>query len=206
MTRPPLRLLIVALVAFISSVLVAAGSASGGNSLSSALIGGNCGVTSTPFKQWGDQNAYYFTQNGGSEQGAAGLTLSGGAAVVSGNELFGVHAAGDGSSLSIPASGSATSPALCFGLLTPNVRFFAVSDSGPATIHVRVIARGLLGGLSVLDGGSASVGSSWSPTPIFATLVSQLNSVVGAKSIQLQITSTGNVQIDDIYIDPFCSR
>jgi hypothetical protein len=69
-----------------------------------------------------------------------------------------------------------------------------------------VIATGLLGVLSVLDGGTATVGTSWAPTPVFSTTFSQLNVPVGTKTIQLQITSTGNVQIDDIYIDPFVSH
>jgi hypothetical protein len=208
MHRQIRRLLILAPITCIAAMLAGAtASANGGGSLVTALIGGNCGATSTPFSQWGDQSAYYFAQNGGFEQGAAGWTLSGGAAVVSGNEPYHVHASSDAYSLNIPDGASATSPSLCFGLLTPNVRFFAVSTgNGPATIHVRIIARGLLGVLSVIDGGTTTVGTSWAPTQAFATLGSQLNSLVGAKSIQVQITTTGSVKIDDIYIDPFCSK
>jgi hypothetical protein len=180
--------------------------ASADGSLLTGLIGGNCGSTSAVFAPWGDNSQYYFTQNGGFEDGSAGWTLSGGAAVVGGNEPFDVHSASDSHSLLIPSGASATSPSLCFGLLYPGVRFFAMSRSGTATIHVRVIASGLLGALSVLDGGSATVGPNWSPTPTFATTLSQLDIPVGTKSIQLQISATGAVQIDDIYIDPFVSH
>jgi hypothetical protein len=166
-------------------------------------LGTNCGATQAVFTPWGDTHQYYFTQSGGFESGAPGWTLSGGAHLVAGNEPFDVHSKTDSSSLLIPTGAAATSPPLCFGLDTPGIRFFATSNSGPATIHVQVIANGPLGLLSTLDGGPATVGTSWAPTPVFSTTLSQLS---GATSIQLKITSTGNVQIDDIYIDPFVSH
>lgn len=200
------RLLALAVTLGACIVAGSASRASADGSLLSGLIGGDCGSTSAVFAPWGDDSQYYFTQNGGFEDGSAGWTLGGGAAVVSGNEPFYVHSASDSHSLLIPGGASATSPSLCFGLLYPGVRFFAMSPSGTATIHVRVIATGLLGALSVLDGGTATVGPNWSPTPTFATTLSQLDIPVGTKSIQLQITATGAVQIDDIYIDPFVSH
>ena len=48
--------------------------------------------------------------------------------------------------------------------------------------------------------------SAWAPTPVFGTTLSQLNVPVGAKSVQIRISTTGSVRIDDIYIDPFQSR
>jgi hypothetical protein len=176
------------------------------SSPSSGLLGGSCGATQSVFAAWGDPSQYYFTSNGGFESGASGWTLTGGAAVVDGNEPFHVHADSDSASLVLPAGATAVSPELCFGLLTPNVRFFAVASSKPATIHVRLIARGLLGPLTVLDGGTINVGTSWAPSPVLTTLVSQLNSVVGAKSVELEFSSSGEVRIDDIYIDPFVAH
>ena len=76
-----------------------------------------------------------------------------------------------------------------------------MSPSSSATIHVRVIARGLLSILSVLDGGTFQVGSTWQPTPV-STLLTGLSELVGVKSIQIQITVSGNVQIDDLFVDP----
>jgi hypothetical protein len=171
--------------------------------LGSSALGTTCGATQAVFAPWGDTHQYYFTQSGGFESGAPGWTLSGGARVVAGNEPFYIHSKTDDSSLLIPSGGVAISPPLCFGLNTPGIRFFATSNSGPSTIHVQVIANGPLGLLSILDGGPATVGTSWAPTPVFSTTLSQLS---GATSIQLKITSTGNVQIDDIYIDPFVSH
>jgi hypothetical protein len=205
--RPSHRLVPLVLALVVSSLVASAAHASGVlGTLTTSLAGGNCGATQAVFAPWGDSHQYYFTSNGGFESGSVGWTLTGGATVVAGNESSYVHSQSDGHSLLIPSGGSATSPQLCFGLLNPGVRFFATSSSGPATIHVRVIATGLLGVLSVLDGGTATVGTSWAPTPVFSTTFSQLNVPVGTKTIQLQITSTGNVQIDDIYIDPFVSH
>jgi hypothetical protein len=174
--------------------------------LTTSLIGGNCGAVSTPFSAWGDPRAYTFATDGGFESGGAGWALSGGARVVAGNEPFFVHSPSDRYSLFIPDGAGATSPPVCFGLLDPGIRFFAVAPSGRATLHVRLIAHGLLGVMAVLDGGTTSVGSAWAPTPVFSTLGSQLNVPVGTKTIEVQITTTGDVQIDDLYIDPFCSH
>lgn len=194
------------LVAVIAVSSVAASAARAGNvlgSLTTAVVGGNCGATSAAFSPFGDQRSYYFTSDGGFEAGGAGWTFSGGAKVVSGNESFNLHGSSDRSSLLIPNGGTATSPALCFGLLYPGIRMMA---AGSGTLNVQVVAHGLLGALSVLDGGSVAVNGGWAPTPVFSTTLSQLDIPVGTKSIQVVLSSTGSVQVDDLYIDPFLSR
>ena len=164
----------------------------------------NCGPTSAVFAPWGDQHQYYFTSNGGFEAGSSGWILTGGAQVVSGNEPFHVHAAQDASSLLLPDGATADLPGVCFGSNTPGIRFFAMSPSGSATVHVRIIAHGLLGILSILDGGSYHVGSTWAPTATFSTTLSQLNSaLLGARSIDIVLSASGPVQLDDVYVDPF---
>jgi hypothetical protein len=189
---------------FSTFALVAAALAGGASAGTiSSLTGSDCGSTSLPFAQWGDSASYYLINNGGFES-AGGWTLAGGAAVVSGNEPFHVNGAGDASSLRVPAGGSATSAASCFGLLNPGVRFFA---TGTGTVHVQVIVNGLLGQLAVLDGGSVAVGNSWAPSPKLGTTISQLNSLVGAKSIAFKLTASGgSALVDDIYVDPFLAR
>src|SRR5581483_258666 len=115
-------------------------------------------------------------------------------------EPFYVHSAGDGSSLYLPDGGVADLPLVCFGSNTPGIRFFATSPSGSASIHVRIIARGLLGLLSILDGGTVRIGPSWSPTIDFGTTFSQLNSaLLGARSIEIVLSANGPVQLDDVY-------
>jgi len=114
-----------------------------------------------------------------------------------------VHGDGDSKSLFVPTGGSA-SISVCYGLTYPGVRFFAASaGTAPATIHVRVLTRNLLGLLSVLDGGSFQVGSAWQPSPKLSTLFSALTAPLGAKSMTLQITvESGSARIDDLYVDP----
>jgi len=206
MTKRSTHGLLVCLTAALFAVCASAARADNGSSLLSSVVGGNCGATTTPFAPWGDNGSYTLAPGGSFEPGSPAWTLTGGAKVVSGNEPFHVNSSSDTSSLLIPAGGTATSGEICFGVLNPGFRFFATSTGGPATVHVQLIARGVLGALTVLDGGTANVGTTWAPTPVFSTLVSQLNVLGGSKSVELKITTTGNVQIDDVYNDPFCSR
>ncbi|HUK45068.1 MAG TPA: hypothetical protein VLV28_07220, partial [Gaiellaceae bacterium] len=145
---------------------------------------------------------------GGDFESAAGpWTLAGGAATIPGNEPYHVRLGSDATSLLLPAGASATASNVCFGLLNPGIRFFAAGVGGPATLHVEIVTRSLLGLLSVLDGGTVTVAPGWAPTPVFSTAGSQLAMLAGAKTIQLRIsTVSGNAQIDDVYVDPFCSR
>jgi hypothetical protein len=170
-----------------------------------SLIGGGCGPTTNAFAQFGDARSYYFTNNGGFEAGTSGWTLAGDAKVVPGNEPFFLSGGGD-SSLSLPSGSSATSSGLCFGVLDPGLRFLAVAPNGPATLHVQIVANGLLGVLAVIDGGTIQVGSSWAPTEVFSTLGSQLSVPLGTKTIKVVLTSSGDVQVDDLYIDPFLMK
>ncbi|HUZ82636.1 MAG TPA: hypothetical protein VMU73_10370 [Gaiellaceae bacterium] len=189
-------LLIAATAAFVST----AGTAKAG--LITGLVGGGCGATAPVFAPWGDWESYYLAPNGGFENGSAGWSLGGGAAVVAQqNEPW--YVAGFGShALSIPVGGSA-SISVCYGLTYPGVRFFASGSGGAATIHVRVVAHSLLGVLSVLDGGSFTVGSQWSPSPKISTLFSALAAPLGTKSMELQFTvESGTAQIDDLFVDP----
>jgi hypothetical protein len=200
MRRLAVLLLVVATAALASTV----GTARAG--VITGLLGGGCGPTVPAFAAWGDWSGYYFAPNGGFEDGSAGWSLSGGATVVTqDNEPwflagFGTHA------LSIPAGGSA-SVSVCYGLTYPGVRVFASGTGGPATIHVRVLAHSLLGVLSVLDGGTFTAGSQWSPSPKISTLFSALAAPLGSKSMELQFTvESGTAQIDDLFVDPLLVR
>ena len=146
-----------ALLAALAALAIPAAAARAGGGLLPTLLGGNCGSDSAVFAPWGDHASYYFAPNGGFESGAAGWSLTGGSAVVAGNESYAVHGAGDAQSLSIPAGGTA-STTVCYGLLYPDVRFFVADASAqPATVHVRIVTRSVLGILSTFDGGSFQV-------------------------------------------------
>jgi len=169
------------------------------------LLGGNCGSTSAVFAPWGDPLKYYFAPNGGFESGSTGWSLSGGARVVDGNEKFFVHSTRDSHSLLIPKGGSA-SINVCYGLTYPGFRFFAKSTGTSSKIRVRVVARSLLGILSILDGGGTTIGSDWAPATKISCLFSALVAPLGTKSMQIQIFADDDVLIDDLYVDPFLQR
>jgi len=200
MRRYAVLLVVVVATAFAST----AGTAKAG--LITGLLGGGCGATAPVFAPWGDWAGYYFAPNGGFESGSNGWTLAGGSAVVTQNNEPWFLAGFGSRALQIPRGGSA-SINVCYGLTYPGVRAFASGVGGPATIHVRVYSRGLLGILSLLDGGSFQAGQGWSPTPKISTLFSALAAPLGTKSMTLQFTvESGTAQIDDLFVDPFLTR
>jgi hypothetical protein len=192
------------LVVLSTALAATAGTAKAG--LITGLLGGGCGATAPVFAPWDDGAGYYFAPNGGFENGSTGWVLGGGATVVSqDNEPW--YLAGFGSrALEIPTGGSAAIN-VCYGLTYPGVRLFVAGQDGPATIHVRVVSRSLLGILSVLDGGTFTAGQSWAPSPKLSTLFSALAAPLGSKTMQLQFTvENGTAQIDDLFVDPFLSK
>lgn len=142
--------------------------------------------------------------NGGFENGSTGWTLTGGAAVVSGNESSYLNAASDSHALNMP-SGSSAAYNACYGFLSyPAFRFMV---QGNAKIHVWVTTKNLLGLLSILDGGTFTVNGSWDASPRLSSFVSSLIAITGVKSMQIHIgVSSGSAQIDDLYVDPLLTK
>jgi hypothetical protein len=159
--------------------------------------------TGKPFSPWSDNANYAFSPNGGFESGTTGWSVSG-AKVAPGNESFYIHASGDKYSLSMPAGASATSPAMCISLLSGKMRFVARGDAG-AKVKVQIVYRGLLSSvLGILDGGTYSVGKSWTPSPQVGMLGGVLPLLTS--SVSFRFTSSGGaVAIDDVYLDPMKS-
>jgi hypothetical protein len=172
-----------------------------------SLLGLNndCGATSTPFAQFGDARYYTFGTNGGLESGSTGWSLSGGG-VVSGNETYFAHSYADSHSLSLNGGGSALTPKLCMGTTSTVMRFFVKSSNG-GSVRVEVVFRGLLGQvLGILQVSNISPGASWQAGPPILNLDSLLG-LLGVSSVQLKFTATsGSVQVDDVYVDPWASR
>jgi len=158
--------------------------------------------TSQPFARWGDTRNYVLVPGGSFESGAAGWKLNGGAKVVSGNEPFYVRSTTDRYSLYLPPGSSVTTPPMCFGLGNWNARFFS---AGSGTVRVKVVVKSLLGILSVLDGGTASSGSTWRPSPKVGLLLTNLTGLLAVESISLRFTpaNTSGIRIDDVYLDPW---
>jgi hypothetical protein len=174
------------------------------------LLPGSCpGTTEHPFLPWLDITPYTLAPDGGFEGGAQGWALAGGAKVVSGNESFFVHRAGETRSLMLPAGSSATTPPMCMGLVRLVGRFFVRSPEAPVSgVRVQVIYRGLLGVLGIVDGGLTPAVSSWQPSLPVGMIGATLNVPLGTRSVQYRFTPTGSAsaQIDDVYVDPWLVR
>lgn len=178
------------------------------------LLSGNCpSGGSQVFSPWQDVADYLLAPNGSFELGTGGWSLSGGAAIVSGNEPFyptGTH------SLSLPSGSSAMSPTVCLGTKQLYIRMFG-KDLGGADggLRVRVYWYGLLNQLlGFSDFAVFAGGGDWAPTGQVQSgggLLAPLPVValLSSSSARIQVTPLGagsRWQIDDLYIDPTISR
>jgi hypothetical protein len=160
------------------------------------------------FSPWGDQRDYVLAPDGGFEAGGSGWQLSRGAAVVEGNESYYLNDAGDSKSLSLPAGSSAVSPPVCMALDTSSFRLVARNSGNPSSeLRVEAVYK-LLGLIRTKTAGTLRAGSTWAPTQSVSTVLT-LSTIVGTlipSAIQIRFTpldSSGQWQVDDVYIDPF---
>jgi hypothetical protein len=197
----------------LAAVAAFAGSAAA-PSAKAASLGISCpDPTSTPFN---DGHYYAAVPDGGFENGAAGWTLTGGASVVIGNESYMVGGPGQSHSLSLPAGSSATSPPMCIGLLSSQMRLFARNTGAAGSnLRVQVIYNGgigaLLGGLGstlrISDQASFAGTNVWQPTDPYLMAGGILPLLT--QSVQFRFTplsTGGNWRIDDVYLDPLMHR
>ena len=203
-----MRLLLVTLAALAA---LAAANASPARAGDDSLLG--CGYDAVhPFMRWLDPLPYTLLPGGDFESGAAGWKLSGGARVVDGNEPF--YAAGAGSrSLLLPAGSSATSPAMCMGLVLPVVRYFSTGGNALSYLRVEAVYTDTSGrqrSIDLLPSGLPT--KSWAPSPPALQLMGALNVLTldGLTSeIALRFTPKGSLfgagtwRVDDIYVDPW---
>jgi hypothetical protein len=162
----------------------------------------------TVFSPWGDQRNYVLAPDGGFESGGSGWQLNHGAAVVEGNESYHLNGPGDSNSLSLPPGSSAVSPPVCMTIGTPSFRLVARNDGDPSSeLRVEAVYK-LLGLVRTKTAGILRAGSTWAPTQSVSTLLT-LSTVVGTlipSAIEIRFTpldSSGQWQVDDLYIDPF---
>jgi len=158
-----------------------------------------------PFLPWLDFASYTLDSGGAFEKGAPGWNLSG-ASVVSGNESYYVHGAGDSKSLSLPGGSSATSSTVCVGINRPVLRFF-VRNTGSllGTLRVDVLYEDASGAVHSLLINEVAGAGDWQPTaqmPIVANLLPLLPG--NYTPVQFRFTPQGgDWQIDDVYVDPW---
>ena len=170
----------------------------------------NCAPTPTlsqPFAGWSDFAAYTPLGGGSFETGAAGWTLSGGAAVAAGNEPFNLGGGG-ASSLSLPAGASAVSAPICIDPTYPFYRLLARNTGDRASaLHMEVLfldQNGTVKSTKSLDYRAGS--TAWAPTGAAPINVFTTKTTVSAAPISLRFTPMGKGgrwQIDDVFVDPF---
>jgi hypothetical protein len=169
-------------------------------------LGNPCGSPmSEPFAQFGDHASYTPVPGGSFESGVAGWSLRNGASVVSGNEPF---AATGSSSLSLPAGSYATSPFMCVGSLSPTLRMFGFASSSSTPLTVQILAKNVLGLLTVLGVGVVYPGqTSWAPTSSGLFLQGLGALLTNTTSIAFRFAPVnGSWTIDDAYVDPFLCK
>ena len=167
--------------------------------------------TAHTFARWLDFGNYTPVTGGSFEGSLSGWKLAGGAKVVSGNESFYVHGAGDKLALSLPSGSSATTPAMCMGVLDPTLRYFAANDGGLLSLlTVQILYYPPGGGVITLPLGLNVGGKAWAPslpTIVAANLLGVLDG--GVAQVAFRFTPTGlgaKWRIDDVYVDPRASH
>jgi hypothetical protein len=174
-----------------------------------------CGArdVSQPFAPWHDLG-HYFLMPGGDLESTAGWTLGGGARLVSGNESFNVHGAGNAKSLELPAGSWARTASVCADSDEPTMRFF-VRNKGSvlSTLAVEARIRTTLLGLTTETtlplGVVLGTAQTWQPSlPVLFKL--SLNQLLGGTTTIdfrfMPVGLGGDWQIDDLYVDPFKDR
>jgi hypothetical protein len=156
------------------------------------------------FQRWGDSSSYVLAPGGDFENGAPGWTLAGGAALTSGNETFFAHAAGDKTSVTIPAGGSVTSPAICIDQTMPTMRVFASglnSAKASLTVEALYVDASGVGGWRKLDKVKST--ADWTAQQSF-----KLPAKIESQTVQFRfsVDGPGSYKIDDVYVDPYMRR
>jgi hypothetical protein len=146
------------------------------------------------FLPWLDAAWYEAAPNGGLEAGADGWTLTGGAAVVEGNDPYLAGA----SSLSLPAGATATTPPICVDVAHPTIRFFGRGGQTLAPLVVSVLFTDPLGTQHELPVGVVTASGGWSPSPVLAVVVNLVSS-----EVRFRLTAAGPWLVDDVFVDPY---
>ncbi len=206
-----LKISTAALLAFagMTIALVAPGQAQAG--LLFTGKGATCDpVPAQAFLAWGDKSQYSMMGGGTFEKGTPAWSLTGGSAIVSGNEPWRVEKDNGTQSLRIPAGGTATSPTACFTFGDWHFRFFVKNVGAPnGTLRAEIVVRNLLGILSTLDGGVVKADGTWDPSPRVGALLSNVCALLPTtKSVAIRLRAVGTgaaFQVDDVYLDPWKS-
>ncbi len=163
---------------------------------------------SEPFRQFYDPMVYTPVKDSGIERNAQGWRLRGQSRPVAGNEPWTVAGEDDDRSLLIPDGSSATTPPICVGLAEPTLRFFARSSGAPVSVlGVEVLFEDAAGNVHAVPIG-VDMGGDWHPTSVMPVLANLLPLIGGTQTpVAFRFTAhSGDFQIDDVYVDPWCQR
>jgi hypothetical protein len=157
------------------------------------------------FARWLDPMQYTLAP-GGSFESPVGLSFTGGAKIVAGNESSYLHSTADRNSALIPGGGTVTTGPICVGIDKPTVRFFAKRPSF-ALLPLMTVE----GVYTTNTGATASVplvsvplaGNSWS-LQLPAVSASALLELGDTTMMRFRFRAiSGTWQIDDVYVDPW---
>ena len=162
------------------------------------------------FAPWGDRATYFLVPNGNFENGSTNWLLTGGAAVVDGNETYFVGGPFDGHSLRIPPNATAESRTICVSVGEDTIRLFVNNQhvSG-AILHVDAIAQNPSNGATAwtaFDVNGDVPSAAWAPT--MKLQIPRVFGGNGTEALTLRFTTRGTAatwNIDDVYVDPFKS-
>ena len=196
-----------AAVAAAVAVLAPASSASAGVISQSAT---DCPTyqTSKIFSRWLDPFSYALAP-GGNFESSAGLTFTGGAKLVAGNESSFVGGSSNRQSVLLPRGATVTTGPMCIGLNNPTLRFFA-RRPGFALLPLMIVEgvykdkKGATRSLPLI--GVPLAGNGWSLQLPFVVTGALLE--LGSKTMmQFRFRAlSGDWQIDDVYVDPLRNR
>ena len=172
---------------------------------SAAAAGCPAQSTAQRFLRWGDLGWYAPLPDGGFESGS-GWTITGGAAVVDGNEPYFIGSPADAHSLTLPSDASAASTPVCLALGSPTLRLL-VRNQGDATARLTVsaIVTDPLGVRRTVTLASLPSGAQWAPSPPIAVLVDAVTAL-GPQQVSFVVAPAdagGRWTIDDVYVDPY---
>jgi hypothetical protein len=184
------------------AVCVIAGLVAGPAAAQARILEGTCPdepPSSQPFLAWGDDDSYFPAPSGDFENGAAGWTLAGGAALVA-------SPAGTGTALSLPPGTTAISPPICVTRNHVSARLFGQAVNGPRRDAAR-ISVDIAGptGLVTADR-NIRVDDTWDPTRQFRLGASffDLDPTTLTTEIRMRFVTDGpaTAVLDDLWIDP----
>ena len=159
------------------------------------------------FAPWRDRATYVLIANGGFELADPAWSLSGGAAVVEGNESSFLNDAADHQSLSLPAGSSATSPATCFGAQSPTFRLMArTTGDRHSRLQVEVLYTNVNGHKVSRTAGKIRGGDTWRPSKRLSLAIGRGKGrgrlVSSSVAFRLTPVGAGDWQVDDLFLDP----